>query len=149
MDEISNSPTLPTQEHELPSLSNLIDYSQTNGSIEQSDDEYVDPYDIQTELYESLQRNTELLKQVQTTVMRMNSDISSVNQRMLDLEQTINNLKQSTVQNNSLNILERKHNYPKWWPFSDISPSWFILLIVWPFIVRRVGKILANPTKRK
>lgn len=129
-----------------------MDYSQTNGvsHSEQSDDEYVDPFDIQNELYESLQRNTEILKQVQATVLRMNADVSSVNQRVFDLERTIRELKNAAKkQKINASFSNVKHKYSQWWPFTDISPLWFVLLIIWPFFVRRLGKVLANPSKRK
>ncbi|XP_023291773.2 acyl-CoA-binding domain-containing protein 5 [Lucilia cuprina] len=161
LDNVTTPPATPVQNTELPTTHSLhnslthestkVDYSQTNGSIDQSDDEYVDPFDIQNELYESLQRNTEILKQVQATVLRMNSDLSSVNQRVFDLEKTIKEMKASVAnrKTSGSNVAEPKYKYPKWWPFTDISPVWFVLLILWPFIVRRVGKMLDNPPKRK
>ncbi|XP_065358414.1 acyl-CoA-binding domain-containing protein 5 [Calliphora vicina] len=158
LDTVTTPPTTPLQNTELPTQSShnliahettLVDYSQTNGSIDQSDDEYVDPFDIQNELYESLQRNTEILKQVQATVLRMNSDLSSVNQRVFDLEKTIREMKSTVTNRKAASITDPKHKYSNWWPFSDISPLWFVLLILWPFVVRRMGKMLANPPKRK
>ncbi|XP_061402037.1 acyl-CoA-binding domain-containing protein 5 [Musca vetustissima] len=129
-------------------------YAPTNGNVDQSDDEeYVDPFDIQHELNESLQQNNHILKQVQDTVTRMNLDISSVNQRIYDLEKTVRDLKlavsNTTLRNAaSKNTMEHKRKYPNWWPLDDISPVWFILLILWPFIARRLGNMLAKP-KRK
>lgn len=165
MDQVSTPPSTPVPQNELPAQSvtqtslavepstSFVDYSQTNGSVDQSDDEYVDPFDIQNELYESLQRNNELLKQVQATVLRMNSDLSSVNQRVFDLEKTIKEMKTSLNQrksSGSTNLKETKSKYPSWWPFTDISPLWFVLLILWPFVVRRLGHMLAsNSSKRK
>ncbi|XP_073822690.1 uncharacterized protein [Musca autumnalis] len=128
-------------------------YSQTNGNVDQSDDEeYVDPFDIQHELNESLQQNNHILKQVQDTVTRMNMDISSVNQRIYDLEKTVRDLKlavsNSAVCTSSKGQIVEKRKYPKWWPFDDISPVWFILLILWPFVARRVGNMLAKPQRK-
>ncbi|KAM7351919.1 uncharacterized protein ACRADG_004624 [Cochliomyia hominivorax] len=163
-DDISTPPSTPVQNSELPAQQQqpstqttlagataMVDYTQTNGSIDQSDDEYADPFDIQNELYESLQRNNELLKQVQVTVLRMNSDLSSVNQRIFDLEKTVKEMKQSLTNRKAspIHVTNTKHKYPKWWPFTDISPLWFVFLILWPFIVRRLGNMLANPSKRK
>uniref|UniRef100_T1P8W2 Uncharacterized protein n=1 Tax=Musca domestica TaxID=7370 RepID=T1P8W2_MUSDO len=127
-------------------------YSQTNGNVDQSDDEeYVDPFDIQHELNESLQQNNHILKQVQDTVTRMNLDISSVNQRIFDLEKTVRDLKlalsKNTLSTTSKGTLERKQKYPNWWPLEGISPLWFILLILWPFIARRLGKMLTKPQR--
>lgn len=33
-------------------------------------------------------------------------------------------------------ILELK--YPKWWPIPEISPTWVIFLILWPFVAHRI-----------
>lgn len=33
-------------------------------------------------------------------------------------------------------ILELK--YPKWWPFTEISPTWFVFMIIWPFMALRI-----------
>lgn len=35
--------------------------------------------------------------------------------------------------------------YPKWWPFAEISPTWFILMLLWPFVAQR----LINAIQRK
>lgn len=134
-------------------MEGLTDYSQLNGSVDQSDDEeYVDPFDIQHELNESLQQNNHILKQVQATVSRMNSDISSVNQRIFDLEKTVRDL-QMAVTSSKINathksLVQRKSNQPTWWPFKDISPAWFVLLVLWPFIAKRLGKMLSKPQRQ-
>ncbi|XP_013106526.1 acyl-CoA-binding domain-containing protein 5 [Stomoxys calcitrans] len=126
----------------------LNNLSQYNGNIDPSDDEeYVDPFDIQHELNESLQHNNQILKQVQATVSRMNLDISSVNQRIFDLEKSVRDLKMAITNSKiSASIEQRKH--PKWWPLEGISPVWFILLVLWPFIARRLGKMLTNPQRK-
>lgn len=120
-----------------------IDYSQTNGlsQTDESDDEYVDPFDIQNELCESLQRNTDILKQVQNTIVRMNSDMSSILQRMVHLERTLGEVKHEVLKRKCLGQYAATRKYPEWWPFSDISPIWFILLVLWPFIARRVDRL--------
>lgn len=38
--------------------------------------------------------------------------------------------------------LAHVRKYPQWWPFKDISPTWFVILILWPFIVQRLGTVL-------
>lgn len=166
-DEINTPPTTPVEPNELSTQSVaqtsinisapetiLMNYSQTNGSIDQSDDEYADPFDIQNELNESMLHNTEILKQVQATVLRMNSDMASVNQRIIYMEKTIKELKNcvtksKTPSTSTTTVVEHKSSYPKWWPFSNISPGWFVLLVLWPFIVRRVGRMLVQPSKRR
>lgn len=37
-------------------------------------------------------------------------------------------------------ILELK--YPKWWPFAEISPTWFAFMIVWPFMAVRIMQMI-------
>lgn len=37
-------------------------------------------------------------------------------------------------------ILELK--YPKWWPFAEISPTWFVFMIVWPFMAARIMQMI-------
>lgn len=81
----------------------------------------------------------------------MNSDISSVNQRIFDLEKTVRDLKtavNSFQSSTPRTIVEHKRKYPKWWPFDDISPAWFMLLVLWPFITRRLGIMLTNRQRK-
>uniref|UniRef100_A0A1A9W5K6 ACB domain-containing protein n=1 Tax=Glossina brevipalpis TaxID=37001 RepID=A0A1A9W5K6_9MUSC len=128
--------------------------SMTNGSIDHSDDEYVDPCDVQNDFTESLMHNTHILKQVQLTIIKMNSEIAAINQRVIDLEKSVIKMhhllgkSHSSLTNNSSSIIH-KSKYPKWWPFSNISPTWFVFLILWPFVIRRVAQMLNAKSSRK
>ncbi|KAI9585218.1 acyl-CoA-binding domain-containing protein 5 [Glossina fuscipes] len=133
--------------------STVDNQSMTNGSIDQSDDEYVDPFNEQSDFHESLMHNTHILKQVQLTVAKMNSDIAAVNQRLIDLEKSVIKIhhilgkSQSFLANNSSSIIHRS-KHPNWWPFLNISPAWFILLILWPFVIKRGAQLLSRSHRK-
>uniref|UniRef100_A0A1A9ZFA7 ACB domain-containing protein n=1 Tax=Glossina pallidipes TaxID=7398 RepID=A0A1A9ZFA7_GLOPL len=130
-----------------------IDNQSMKGSIDQSDDEYVDPFNEQNDFNESLMHNTHILKQVQLTIAKMNSDIAAVNHRLIDLEKSVIKLhhilgkSQSFLANNSSSIMHSS-KYPKWWPFSNISPAWFMFLILWPFVIKRMAQMLSRSHRK-
>lgn len=93
----------------------------------------------------------QLLKVVET----MRNDVQQINTRINLLERSLTEVKNQQLRKkvtinidiNVLNyttkrsmkqskILELK--YPKWWPFAEISPTWFIFMVVWPFVAYRV-----------
>ncbi|XP_037957270.1 acyl-CoA-binding domain-containing protein 5 [Teleopsis dalmanni] len=129
-------------------LASIINMS--NGNIDQSDDEYADPLDVQSEFVEAMAHNSELLKQIQLTVQHMNSDLATVNQRVSVVEKTLQDLSKA-VQTLCRNGTSRRvsNTYPKWWPFTNISPAWFAFLILWPFIVNRLSHILAVGRRKR
>lgn len=109
--------------------------------VEPSDDEYDDPYDtmLPQELTQALTHNTDLLRQIQSTVASMNSDMVAVQQRVRAVEQSLLELRnlQKTAQS-----ARGGRRQPAWWPFKDISPIWFVVLVLWPFLVRRVARMV-------
>ncbi|XP_054743585.1 acyl-CoA-binding domain-containing protein 5 [Anastrepha obliqua] len=124
-------------------------YAMSNGTVDQSDDEYGDPVDMNSDLTEAMVRNSELLKQIQATVLRMNADLVAVNQRMNSLEKVVNEVHSTVVQRGKTSASGRKGRaFPKWWPFEDISPVWFTLLVLWPFIVGRLSRAVAAPHRK-
>jgi len=120
----------------------------TNGySIDQSDDEYDDPIDMQHDFTEAMSRNSDLLKQIQTTIARMNADVLVIGQRMNVLEKNMGELRDVLKKSNSLNSALAKR-YPRWWPFADISPTWFMFLILWPFLANRMTRLLSTSRRK-
>ncbi|XP_017474076.1 PREDICTED: acyl-CoA-binding domain-containing protein 5 [Rhagoletis zephyria] len=129
----------------MPEVSlTLSTYATSSGTVDQSDDEYGDPVDLNGDLTEAMVHNSELLKQVQATVLRMNADLVAVNQRMNSLEKVVNDVRSAVVQN----AKPRGRKYPKWWPFEDISPIWFTLLVLWPFVVGKLSRALTAPRRK-
>lgn len=118
---------------------------QSSVYVDQSDDEYGDPYDIQNEINEALTNNTEMLKQIQVTVLRMNADVAGVQDRLKSLEKEVHALMALKKSNSSRATRSSK---PKWWPFEGITPGWFVLLVLWPFFVNRLNRML-TPAHRK
>lgn len=121
-------------------------YAMSNGTVDQSDDEYGDPVDMNIDITETMQHNSEMLKQIQATVLRMNADLVAVNQRMNSLEKLLNDMR-TTVAQKATNQ-SRGRNYPKWWPFADISPLWFTLLVLWPFVIGRLSRAVTAPRRK-
>jgi len=136
-------------------------YLHQNGhTVEQSDDEYIDTVEdgvdvsgsqIRTNHHPSQQirqhlnenenstvRDSQIIHQVYNIVQRMNADLTNVNQRMSTLERHVTELR--NLQANQK--LKQHRRYPHWWPFTDISPIWFVILVLWPFIVKRIGGAL-------
>lgn len=105
-----------------------------SSTVEQSDDEYIDTVDRNESQLEIT--TSQILKIVQ----KMNSDIATVNQRINALEKQLTEVASKSNQQNRKLAHVRK--YPQWWPFKDISPTWFVILILWPFIVQRLGTVL-------
>ncbi|CAD6997761.1 acyl-CoA-binding domain-containing protein 5A [Ceratitis capitata] len=131
----------------MPEVNTIqTNYAMSNGTIDQSDDEYVDPVDMTMDMTETLQRNGEMLKQIQATVLRMNADLVAVNQRMNGLEKTLNDMRTTVVQNTKSARASR--SYPNWWPFENISPLWFTLLVLWPFVVGRLSRAVIAPRRK-
>jgi len=71
------------------------------------------------------------INQILRTIESMRNDLQQINHRMNIIERSMTALDQPTVL-----------RYPRWWPFTNISPNWFIFLILWPFLAQRLAKIL-------
>ncbi|XP_039948984.1 acyl-CoA-binding domain-containing protein 5 [Bactrocera tryoni] len=121
-------------------------YAMSNGTVDQSDDEYGDPVNMNIDITEAMQHNSEMLKQIQATVLRMNADLVAVNQRMNSLEKLLNDMRTTAAQ--KATNQNRARGYPKWWPFADISPLWFTLLVLWPFVIRRLSRAVTAPRRK-
>lgn len=109
--------------------------------VEPSDDEYDDPYDtmLPQELTQAITHNTDLLRQIQSTISNMNSDMAAVQQRVRSVEQSLLELRNAQKLRPASG---RKQAV--WWPFKDISPLWFAVLVLWPFLVRRVARLVES-----
>lgn len=134
---------------------NNENYLNRNGHvIDHSDDEYIDtvedslegPITSTVRLNQQMKHhlnevdnnscNNAVLQQILAIVQRMNNDINSVNQRISILERHVTELR-----NLQANQKLRQHRrYPHWWPFVDISPTWFVILIFWPFLAQRLSR---------
>lgn len=121
-------------------------YAMSNGNVDQSDDEYGDPVDMNIDITETMHNNSEMLKQIQATVLRMNADLVAINQRMNSLEKVLSDIRTTIVQKAPNQSTDR--GYPKWWPFADISPLWFALLVLWPFVIRRLSRATTAPRRK-
>ncbi|XP_030381219.1 acyl-CoA-binding domain-containing protein 5 [Scaptodrosophila lebanonensis] len=141
-----------TETSNSSNMTNNNSNNYTNNSsvaiVEPSDDEYDDPYDMGHEVTLAISRNTELLRQIQNAVQCMNTDMSAVQQRVVAVEQSLLELRQLQSRKNATSTgVDRRQ--PAWWPFRDISPLWFALLVLWPFLVRRFGRLLNSTTRRR
>lgn len=63
---------------------------------------------------------------VQSITDNMKADLQQVNSRLNVLEQKM--LKEKEQQ-------QRRRKYPAWWPFENVSPSFFAFTILWPVVV--------------
>ncbi|XP_055378801.1 acyl-CoA-binding domain-containing protein 5 isoform X2 [Condylostylus longicornis] len=114
-------------------------YINQNGrTVEQSDDEYIDTLEQLNENDGYVAQENHIMHQIFNIVQRMNTDLTNLNQRMSTLERNVTELR--NLQANQKLKLHRK--YPHWWPFRDISPLWFTMLILWPFVVRTLNGAL-------
>ncbi|EDW03092.1 acyl-CoA-binding domain-containing protein 5 [Drosophila grimshawi] len=132
-----------THNDSTSSSNNNNNNNYTNNSsvaiVEPSDDEYDDPYDtmLPQELTQAITHNTEMLRQIQSTVATMNSDMAAVQRRVRSMEQALLEVRNAQK-------LHDKHRNPIWWPFKDISPLWFAVLVLWPFLVRRLTRMVES-----
>ncbi|KAI8043705.1 acyl-CoA-binding domain-containing protein 5 [Drosophila gunungcola] len=134
-------------QHDTTTLHNYTSNSSV-AIVEPSDDEYDDPYDLSHELTQAIAQNTDLLRQIQTAISRMNSDVGAVQQRVRGLEQSLNELR--TGQKAARGAVgQQPRSLPAWWPFRNISPLWFAVLILWPFLVRRFARMLQTTPQRR
>lgn len=99
------------------------------------------------------------VNQMLRTVESMRVDLQQINNRINIVERSLgevknHQLRKKVVVKINIDILNYSSKYtskkskitelkyPKWWPFSEISPNWFILLIVWPFVARRLVNLM-------
>ncbi|SPP82395.1 acyl-CoA-binding domain-containing protein 5 [Drosophila guanche] len=140
---LSNGYTSKTAQNYSHSDSHNYTNNSSVNIVEPSDDEYDDPYDLSHEVTQAIVQNTDLLRQIQSTITRMNNDVGAVQQRMRSVEQALTEL------SNGQKSRAAQRQQPAWWPFKNISPLWFAVLILWPFLVRRFGRLLQTSTGRR
>lgn len=149
--------------------SHFEDNYQSGHTTEHSDDEYIDTVEddtyllsepvIQTRLSRSTVRRSfgesdqqklisttssstnyqqiePAINQILRTIERMSNDLQQINRRIDIVERSI-----TTMDNQSMD------RFPRWWPFTDISPNWFIFMIVWPLLAHRLGKMLQKKSQ--
>lgn len=90
----------------------------------------------------------------------MRNDLEQINQRITIVERSLTEVKNHQLRKkvivtiininilNFINTLTSKQTkimelkYPKWWPFTDISPSWFAFMLFSPLVVQRLMLIM-------
>lgn len=145
---------------------NLEENFQSGYTTEHSDDEYIDTVDddtylhnepVQTRLSRSTTRRSfgELdhqVKGITSTSTNYQQIEPAINQILRTIECMNNDLQQI---NRRIDIVERlmttidtnQARYPRWWPFTDISPNWFVFMLLWPFLAQRLGKMLQKKSQ--
>lgn len=109
----------------------------------------------QTDLIPAVNQLLKLVDTMRTDVHQINSRINLLERSLaevkndqlrkkvtINIDITVLNYTTKTYTNKS-KIVGLK--YPKWWPFAEISPTWFILMLLWPFVAQR----LINAVQRK
>lgn len=79
------------------------------------------------------------INQILRTIELMNSDLQQINRRMDVVERLM-----ATMDNNQLKPMA---SYPRWWPFTDISPKWFVVMLLWPLLAKRLGKMVQKKSQ--
>lgn len=106
------------------------------------------------------------IQQILRTVESMRNDLQRINSRIDIVERSMTDVKNHQLRKkvgvnvdikvlNTTTITIAKHSklkimalrYPGWWPFSDISPNWFFVLILWPFLARQLARMLQRKSK--
>lgn len=85
----------------------------------------------------------------------MRCDVQQINARLNQLERSLTEVKNHQLRkkvnvNININVLNYTNKtsmikskimelrYPKWWPFTEISPTWFVFMLVSPFLAQRL-----------
>lgn len=106
------------------------------------------------------------IQQILRTIESMRNDLQQINSRIDIVERSMTEVKNHQLRKkvgvnvdikvlNTTTITIAKHSklkimalrYPRWWPFTDISPNWFFVLILWPFLARQLTRMLQRKTK--
>jgi len=126
-------------------------YSNSTEETSSDDDEYIDTVDEEiaverpreksyAHLNGGIHKKTQPMTEV-TNKLNIDPSLAShlvqISDKMkLDLQQV----------NNRMNVLEQKitkqRKYPKWWPFQDISPSFFAFTLLYPIAVAFVFRAI-------
>ncbi|CAO1352354.1 unnamed protein product [Diamesa serratosioi] len=130
--KVRSRPNSPFHSRETSPIRSEIEYTNgsaykngyTNGhhqSTDTSDEEYIDTVELLPSSSSLI--DPALISQLVQLTDRMNHDLLQVTNRMGLLEQK---------------IAHQRRKNDSWWPFQDISPSWFIFTIMWPIAVSMV-----------
>lgn len=107
----------------IPETRPTLNYAHLNGGIHKK------PMPM-TEVTNKLNIDPSIMTHlVQSITDNMKSDMQQVNSRLNVLEQKMLKERQ-----------RRKH--PAWWPFRDVSPSFFAFTIIWPVVVAIVFRAM-------
>lgn len=106
------------------------------------------------------------INQILRTIESMHIDLQRINSRIDNVERSMADVKNHQLRKkvgvnvdinvlNSTTITIAKRSklkittlrYPRWWPFSEISPNWFLLLVMWPFLARQLARMLQRKSK--
>lgn len=71
------------------------------------------------------------INQILRTIELMNNDLQQINRRIDTVERLMDNYQLKS----------------RWWPFTDISPKWFIFMLLWPLLAKRLGKMLKKKSQ--
>ncbi len=107
----------------------------------------------------AIQQILRTIESMRTDLQRINSRIDIVERSMTDVKNhqlrkkvgvnvDINVLNSTTItiaKRSTLKIMALR--YPRWWPFSDISPNWFFILILWPLLARQLARLLQRKNR--
>lgn len=95
----------------------------------------------------------------------MRSDLHQVHLRINLLERSLADVRNQHLRNKVNNDIEMNGytqysftiniqifkiselKYPKWWPFGEISTTWFAIMIIWPFIAIRIMQMMQRTKK--
>lgn len=80
------------------------------------------------------------VNQILRTIESMRNDLQQINSRIDIIERAM-----TAMDNHQLRSMPIR--YPRWWPFTNISPNWFIFMLVWPFLAHRLSKLLQKKSK--
>lgn len=72
------------------------------------------------------------INQILRTVELMNNDLQQMNRRMDAVERLMETMEHYRM----------AARYPRWWPFTDISPKWFLFMLLWPYAAHRLAMML-------
>lgn len=95
------------------------------------------------------------LNQLLKTVETMRSDVQQINSRINLVERSLTEVRNQqlrkkvniNIEISVLNFNTKKSmhkskilelKYPNWWPFTEISPTCFLFMILWPFVAQRI-----------
>ncbi|XP_037051026.1 acyl-CoA-binding domain-containing protein 5-like [Bradysia coprophila] len=83
-----------------------------------------------------------VIHQILRTIESMRIDLQRINSRIDNVERSMTDVKNHQLRKKIMTL-----RYPRWWPFADISPNWFFVLILWPFVARQLARMLQRKSK--